>query len=129
MPDWWEQKYFGGITAGDSVAMAPNGTHSYLETYIAGLGLEERFEIEMDSALSWSGQQGRKYSVYMSTNLIDGFTEVQTNIPWSLAEFPIPETNSTAFFQVAVELDNWRLMEGVNPSEQQVNSCCPMGDH
>ncbi len=99
IPDWWEQKYFGGITNAAPVATNQNA-------YIAGLSPGEQFRISGYS-LSWDGQPGRRYSVYAATNLLTGFT-FQTNILWSADEYiDLIHTNEQAmFYRVAVELDN-----------------------
>ena len=107
--DWWEQKYFGGITAvTDPDAMAENGVHTLLETYIAGLSPSERFEISsMDSSsLQWSGQPGRRYAVHSTTNLISGFTLLEENIPWDQTQYIYNTEAAADFFKILVELDH-----------------------
>ncbi len=100
IPDWWEQKHFGGITT--AVPTAINRS-----AYIAGLSPGERFEI-LGFPLSWDGQPGRRYSVYSTTNLISGFTPLQSNILWSEAQYiDLINTNEQSmFYRVQVELNN-----------------------
>lgn len=100
IPDWWEQKYFGGITNA-----VPNTANR--EAYIAGLSPGEHFEI-LDYPLEWEGQPGRRYSVYATTNLLSGFTLLQTNILWSDAQYvDLVNTNEQSmFYRVQVELDD-----------------------
>lgn len=97
--DWWEQKYFGGITNAPSVA---TNVHSYT----AGLSAGEFFVLSGWPA-GWEGQPGRRYAVYTTTNLTTGFT-FQTNIPWYEAEnveLGVTE-EPVLFYRVSVELDD-----------------------
>jgi len=100
IPDWWEQKYFGGITNADANVTNRNA-------YIAGLSPDERFEI-LGYPLSWDGHPGRRYSVYATTNLLSGFTPLQTNILWSEDQYTdlINTNEQSMFYRVEVGLDN-----------------------
>ena len=100
IPDWWEQKYFGGVT---NAAPSEENLHAY----IAGLSPSERFEIVSGFPLQWEGQPGRRYSVWFSTNLTSGFT-FQTNLPWTSSSFTDQvNTNEPAgFYKVEVTLDD-----------------------
>ena len=112
IPDWWEQKYFGGITAAVAGNLASNGVNTLWSAYIAGLNPlgTDRFLISGATSpggpLSWAGQPGRYYSVYWTTNLTSGFTLLQANIPWSQNGFiDAVRTNAPAgFYQVRVGL-------------------------
>jgi len=70
IPDWWEQKYFGGIAAADPGIMASNGVNTLQEAYIAGLNPfgTDRLVVSsgagLGGSLRWIGQPGRNYSVY-----------------------------------------------------------------
>ena len=99
IPDWWEQKYFSGVT--NAVPSEEN-----LQAYIAGLTPLDRFEIS-GFPLQWEGQPGRLYSVWFSTNLTVGFT-FQTNLPWSISTFSdSANANEPAgFYKVKVALDD-----------------------
>lgn len=112
IPDWWEQKYFGGVTAAAAGSPASNGVNTLRGAYLAGLNPcgTNRFEISgatsPDGRIRWTGQPGRNYSVYWTTNLTSGFTLVQANIPWTQNEFiDTGRTNAPAgFYQVRVGL-------------------------
>ena len=99
IPDWWEQKYFGGVTGA-----APSEEN--LHAYIAGLSPSEKFEIVSDFPLQWNGQPGRRYSVWFSTNLVSGFT-FQTNLPWNTSTFTdlVNANEPVGFYKVEVALD------------------------
>ena len=112
IPDWWEQKYFGGIAAADPGIMASNGVNTLQETYIAGLDPFGTDQLTLTGGvgsgepLRWTGQLGRNYSVYWTTNLLSGFTLLQSDIPADSAEFTdVINTNQTSgFYQVRVTL-------------------------
>ena len=112
LPDWWEQKFFGGITNAVATAAASNGVNTLEEVYIAGLNPDstERFEITgamgSTSTLQWVGQPARRYAVYATPDLLAGFT-FQTNVLWSEAQYTdLTHTNEPSmFFQVRVELE------------------------
>lgn len=100
IPDWWEQKYFGGVTNA-----APSEEN--LNAYIAGLSPSEHFEISSLFPLQWEGQPGRRYSVYSTTNLHSAFIPLQTNILWSQSVYTdLVNTNEqSVFYKIQVELD------------------------
>jgi hypothetical protein len=110
IPDWWEQKYYGAITAASPNAPAANGVNTLLDAYIAGLGPfgTDRFVLSGEAGpggtLRWTGQPGRRYSVYWTTNLLSGFTLLQADIPADSAEFTDSvHTNQTSgYYQVRV---------------------------
>ena len=104
--DWWEQKYFGGATAADASAMASNGVHTLLETYIAGLSPAGNFAVTMGSSLQWEGQEGRLYSVQSTTNLTTGFVTVASDIPWDQTSYVVNTNANACFYQISVELDD-----------------------
>ncbi len=112
LPDWWEQKHFGGITTANVNSPAANGINTVKEAYIAGLNPfgTDQFAVSGGTGpggtLRWTGQLGRRYSVYWTTNLLSGFTLLQTNIPADSAEFTdIINTNqASGFYQVRVSL-------------------------
>ena len=112
IPDWWEQKYFGGITAAAAGNLASNRVNTLREAYIVGLNPfgTDRFGVSGATSpggrISWTGQPGRNYSVYWTTNLTSGFTLLQANISWTQSEFiDVVRTNAlSGFYQVRVGL-------------------------
>jgi hypothetical protein len=112
IPDWWEQKNFGGVT--NVVAGNPSGNNglTYLETYIAGVSpfVNEPFKVSPISGgngLQWTPVQSRLYSVYWTTNLLAGFTMLQENIPYPQSEF-VDEQNTgetAGFYRLSVKVE------------------------
>lgn len=118
LPDWWEQKYFGGIAAADPNDPAANGINTLQEAYLAGqdpFGME-RFEIAGAwipvPALHRIGHPGRYYSIYGSPTLTTGFELLQNEIPWDQNSF-IDTTNTNAP-QVSIDVGLWREEENQN---------------
>ena len=82
LPDTWEMDQFGNLDAnpGDPAA---NGINTVLECYIAGLDPTDPdsvFRISgfqpLTSILQWNAASGRVYTIYWSSNLLNGFNEV-----------------------------------------------------
>lgn len=111
IPDWWEQKHFGGVT--NVVAGNPSGNtgFSYLDTYIAGLSpfYFDPFSISAvpgGNGLSWTPVVSRLYSVYWSSNLLEGFTW-QQDIPYPQSEFidPVHTNEPAGFYRLEVRVE------------------------
>lgn len=86
IPDSWESQYFGGSTNANPNAIAANGRNTIRETYIAGLNPTNPasvFAISNDrNVLGWNATSGRVYSIYGTTNLLNGLQPLATNILW-----------------------------------------------
>ena len=58
------------------------------------------------NTVTWSAVSGRVYSVYWTTNLLNGFQCLESNIPWTQVSF----TNSTdvpcGYYKIDVRLEN-----------------------
>lgn len=86
---------------------------SNLQEYVAGtdpLDMDSGFYIEgggfgaTDSVLDWQSVSGRVYDVYWTTNLLDGFVPVETDIVWPTSSFtsPVPPEAEHEFYQLRV---------------------------
>ncbi len=91
IPDWWEQKYFGGPTS--VVAADPSGNDglTYLETYIAGVSpfTSDPFVVTplpAGNGMSWTPVPSRLYSVYWASSLSNAFTWIE-DLPYPQSEF------------------------------------------
>jgi hypothetical protein len=85
IPDAWEQHHYGTNSVNPS-ALAANGMNTIYETYIAGLNptnAQSIFAVSNDwNTLRWNATSGRVYSIYGTTNLLNGFQPLETNIAW-----------------------------------------------
>jgi PKD repeat protein len=86
LPNDWEAQHFGGSTNANPNSMAANGLNTVLEAYVAGLNPTNpasRFAVSNNwNTLHWIAASGRVYSVYWTTNLLNGFQPLETNIVW-----------------------------------------------
>jgi hypothetical protein len=112
LPDAWEMEHFGNLDAnpGDPAA---NGVNTVLDCYIAGLDPidpDAAFLISdlspLTSVLSWSAASGRVYSVYWTTNLLNGFQPLETNLPWTGNVYTdsVHSSEQQGFYQIKVNL-------------------------
>ncbi len=115
LPDVWENTYYGDLSP-DPLDSASNGVNTVIEAYIAGLDptdstnqfLFSSASSPLSSVLSWNSLSGRVYTVYWTSNLLNGFFQtLKTNLPWTPAIF----TDSThsaeenGFYKIEVELE------------------------
>ncbi len=87
LPDDWELLYFGGETNANPSAIASNGLNTVLQAYIAGLNptnSDSFFNTALTNGyvVQWNTTSGRVYSVWSTTNLLDGFQTLETSVPW-----------------------------------------------
>jgi hypothetical protein len=119
MPDQWEGLYFANIRAvlpgQDDDA---DGYNNYDE-YISGsdpLIRESVFRIEASSlsetgttyrVLRWPSIPGRVYSVYWSSNLMNGFQVLKDNAPWVENVFTdaVHRVGDKGFYRIKVHLE------------------------
>jgi PKD repeat protein/peptidoglycan/xylan/chitin deacetylase (PgdA/CDA1 family) len=111
IPNDWETRHFGGNTNAHPNAMAANGVNTLIETYIAGLDPTNPASVFTVSnswnSLRWNAASGRVYSVYRSTNLLNGFQPLETNIVWPQNSWTGQVNGLQAdFYKVKVELFN-----------------------
>lgn len=110
LPDDWELQYFGGITNVVPSAMAANGINTIYETYVARLNPtnpDSRFTVSNDwNSLHWNAVSGRVYSVYWTTNLLNGFQPLETNILWPQNSWTgqVENSQDAGFYRVQVRL-------------------------
>jgi hypothetical protein len=111
--DDWERQY-GGNQNPDRVCS--NGVNTILQAYIAGLNpndpdskfLTSVFRSSTSSILGWNTTSGRVYSVYFSTNLLNGFQCLETNIPWIAGCYTdlVHSACGEGFYKIGVEMDD-----------------------
>ncbi|MCF7847879.1 MAG: hypothetical protein K9M45_03425 [Kiritimatiellales bacterium] len=109
IPDWWELKYFGGITAATAASPSANNGMTYLETYIAGVQPFAYDPFVFTHAepgnLNWIPQPDRLYDIQWTPSLSSNFTTIAT-VEWPIGEFtdtPDPE-EPTGFYRLKARL-------------------------
>jgi len=110
--DDWERQHGGNQNPGGTCS---NGVNTILQAYIAGLEPNDPNSKLLTSVfrsptsgneLQWPGVSGRVYSVYFSTNLLNGFQPLATNIPWTAGAFTdtVHSAQGQGFYKIGVEL-------------------------
>ncbi len=92
IPDWWEQKYFGGPTSVVAGNVSGNDGLSYLDTYVAGVSpfTYDPFVVGLvpeGNGMTWNPVQSRLYSVYWTPSLTNAFALLEANIPYPQSVF------------------------------------------
>ena len=111
IPDWWEQKHLGGVTAAAPDALSGNEGLTYLQTYIAGVD-PLMFDpwvvspISGGNSFGWNPVPGRLYSVYWTSSLMNEFTLLQDNLHYPQAVFTDSEHGGEAagFYRLKVRV-------------------------
>lgn len=114
IPDEWESLYFG--TSGNCIAGGDqDGDRSgNWQEYIAGTNptnassffmMKAFRKAEAGVAVDWDAVDGRIYSVYWSTNLLDGFQCLESGIPCTRSSFTNQTIDPCGFFFINVELE------------------------
>ncbi len=113
--DSWEIEHYGSTNVAPN-AMASNGVNTVLQAYIADLNptnaasrflISDLSPLTSESVITWNGVSGRVYSVYWSSNLLDGFVLLSNNVPWTGSVFTDETHNaeSKGFYKIEVELE------------------------
>lgn len=110
--DRWESQYLGSTTNINLNAVCSNGINTFLEAYVAGLDPTDPNAAFLTSILPgrilrWNAVSGRVYSVYWTTNLMNGFPPqpLATNIPWTQASFTNSTTVPRGYYKIDVRLE------------------------
>jgi len=104
------------VTNANPTATASNGVNTVRDCYIAGLNpvdpnaaflISDLSPLTSENILHWQNVSGRVYSVWWSSNLLDGFQALESNIPWTAV--PYTDTNHNedvqGFYKIEVELE------------------------
>jgi PKD repeat protein len=116
LPNDWESQYFGGATNANANALAANGVNTILESYIAGLNPTNPASVLLisdfrpptsASILQWQSASGRVYSVYWTTNLLNGFQPLATNMVWPQSSWTdaVHGAQAGGFYRIDVRLN------------------------
>jgi hypothetical protein len=113
LPDDWELEFFAGETSADPTAIASNGVNTVMEAYVAGLNPTDPrafFEVELSNdtagyVVEWVAVPGRVYSVWSTTNLVENFQPLETDIYWPRCSWTGSVDAVEQFYRVDVELE------------------------
>lgn len=111
IPNDWETLYFGGPTNALATANPDFDTYNNLQEYIAGLNPTNsdgfgpsNFMIGVNNAFEWNTASGRIYSVYWSSNLLDGFSILQSNLTSGVYTDSTHSAAAQGFYKLEVEV-------------------------
>jgi len=113
LPDWWEEQYFSGATNANPDAICSNGVNTVMEAYIAGLNPNDpnaAFLISLrqyspQAVLEWNATSGRVYSVYWTSNLLNGFgSPMQSNYTGGVYTDETHNAEEKGFYKIDVKL-------------------------
>jgi len=114
IPNWWESLYFGGPTNANPDAVCSNGVNTVWEAYIAGLDPTDPQSVFLTSVqqcspqavLGWNATSGRVYSVWWTTNLLNDFQLIESNLPWTVNSFTDDVHDAEAgFYKIDVRME------------------------
>jgi len=108
LPDAWEEFYFGQ-TGVDTNAICANGINTVLDAYVAGFSpieSDDCFEIiDVDgNIIQWDAVSNRNYSVYYSTNLVEGFQLLESEYSSGSYTDRFNNAADKCFYKVEVHL-------------------------
>lgn len=107
IPDWWELKHFGGITAATAGHPSGNSDMNILETYIAGVNpfIFDPFAVAYAGNLNWISIPGRRYEIQWAPSLSSNFTTIAT-VDWPIDHYGnITNTlESSGFYRLNVSV-------------------------
>ncbi len=106
LPDSWENQ-FGGLSL-DPDAAAANGVNTVMETYIAGLNPTNSSVLEVSNTrnnLQWTSVSGRVYTVYWTSNLLNDFEIVESNLTSGTFTDTEHQNGEKGFYKIDVKLD------------------------
>jgi len=116
LPDWWEFEFFGHYTGTDPNADPDHDGMSNLAEWIAGTNPTNAASVLRASivsnnlsgvVVSWSSTAGKTYWLARSTNLLTGFSTINTNIAATAPTNILTDTSvlsgNTRFYRVGVE--------------------------
>ncbi len=108
LPNGWENLYYSGPTSIDPDSPSANPARTVRDMYIAGLDptdpqAEFRL-IHTGNRLLWPGASGRVYTIYWSSNLLDGFQLLETNLNGSAYTDETHNADGSAFYKIDVQV-------------------------
>jgi len=112
LPNIWEMRYFGGVTAANPTSLAANGINTIYEMYVAGLNPTNPASlfvvhlVENAGRIKWASVKNRNYTVQHSPNLTAPFTNVTTGAGTGADMFYSSSPGSTqqGFYRVNVRV-------------------------
>jgi len=113
IPDDWERQHGGNQNPERTCS---NRINKVRQAYIAGLNpndpnsqfLTSALRFPTSSVLGWNATSGRVYSVWWTTNLLNGFQSLETDIPWTANSYTddVHNADGQMYYKIDVQLEN-----------------------
>ncbi len=108
LPDNWEALYYGALSP-QPTDISSNGVNTVIEAYVAGLNPTNPasfFTLEALEPLQWNAVSGRVYTIYWTTNLVDGFgAPWKTNITTGVFTDTTHTAENEGFYKIEVQIE------------------------
>jgi hypothetical protein len=113
LSDLWEYRNFGGVTNAITTANPDGDDYNNYEEYIAGLNpnVFDAFKISSFTAgasntytLKWNALAGRSYNIYWTSNLLNRFTLIRSNLTGGQFIVTNPATANAGFYKISVKV-------------------------
>jgi len=113
LPDDWETQHFGS-THINPTATASNGVNTVWQAYIIGLDptdpdvfflISDYRSLMSGHVLQWNSTSGRIYSVYSTSNLLENFQPLATNILFPQSSYTDVVDRITQFYKMDVRME------------------------
>ncbi len=109
-PEWWLAQH--GLETTDSAALTDDDQDGFAawQEYIAGTDPTNpasalRATLLPGHSLQWQNVPGRIYTIYGTTNLLNGFQTLETNLTSGIFTGPASQTNRQNFYKIGVQLE------------------------
>ncbi|AKJ65272.1 hypothetical protein [Kiritimatiella glycovorans] len=112
LPDWWEQKFSGGVTNCNPGALSSNGGLTFRQAFIAGVRPDRRQPFHTRPpggnrrGLCWDEIPGRRYDVYWAQNLTDSFVLLSNDVPGGVFIDTARQEHSSGYYKLKARVDS-----------------------
>jgi len=112
LPDEWELEKFGSVFTQTGSGNPDGDAYTNLEEYIAGLNPNvfdtfaiSNFTAGANNTFEWHAATDRVYNIYWSSNLLDGFTLIESNGTSGAFLDAEHSGDPSGFYKITVELE------------------------
>ena len=106
LPDEWEQKHFKNLLV-DAESFSSNGINTIRQAYIAGINptnADSFLTLDSITPLTWNTVSGRVYNIYWTSNLLNGFQLLETNLTDGVFTDATYNAEDKGFYKIEVQL-------------------------
>ncbi len=115
LPDYWEAEHYGGATNANPDTICSNGINRVIDAYVAGFDPHDPaavFDVQSVTPVSggfvvnWNSVSGRVYDIYRTTNLMESFDFLKTNIYYPVNSYTdiLHNSEKKCFYKINVRV-------------------------